>query len=459
MSKLKELQERRLELAGQIRSIAGKFDEKTGQWDGGAEVETSWRAVNEDYNKVTAEIDREKRSAEVAGRLADLDREDRSLGGGSTGGDRRGGHDTGDDGQPTAKDRKLAFRSWLRGSPRNEAEWDAVRRTRTNLSANFIDFDPVPGEQIEPSWARRGAVATEQRAAGIQARAAQTVTTTGGGYAISTGFLNRFEIALLKYGGIRRNATVLRTEQGNPIEFPTVDDTANKGRWLSINTAATNTAVAIGQKTLSAWLASSDYLLLPIQLIEDAAIDVEMYFANMLGERMGRLTASAYAVGDNSGMPNGIVTASTLGKTTASATAVTGDELLEFVHSVDPAYRESDGCGWAFHDNVLLAVRKLKDGNSNYLFQPGLTVGEPDRLLGYPYTVCNDMDSTINTGSKIAVFGDLSKYMIRDIGQVRIVRLIERFAEAHQIGLLGFMRTDGELIDAGTNPVKHLLTA
>jgi HK97 family phage major capsid protein len=69
------------------------------------------------------------------------------------------------------------------------------------------------------------------------------------------------------------------------------------------------------------------------------------------------------------------------------------------------------------------------------------------------------MSATFTTGQKLMLFGDLSKYLIRDVSSIRLVRLEERYADLDQIAFIAFMRSDGNLLDAGTRPVKWLALA
>jgi len=152
------------------------------------------------------------------------------------------------------------------------------------------------------------------------------------------------------------------------------------------------------------------------------------------------------------------VTKSTLGVTAASATAIAADELIGLIHSIDPAYRAL-GCGFMCHDSILLHIRKLKDGESRYLLQFGLQQNMPDSILGYTVTNNQDMQSSVATGTKTMLFGRLGDYKIRRVNQVRMYRLEERYRDADQDGFLAFVREDGNLLNAGTATVKHLLQA
>jgi len=149
------------------------------------------------------------------------------------------------------------------------------------------------------------------------------------------------------------------------------------------------------------------------------------------------------------------VTASTAGKTAASATAITADEIIDLLHSVDPAYRTSPKAAFMFNDATLASIRKLKDGDGNYLWQMGNVIqGQPGSLLGYRYYVNQAMDS-IAAAKKVVLFGDLGKYMVRKVGSPITFVARERFAPDY--GILGLIRFDGEA--ANTGAIKHLITA
>jgi HK97 family phage major capsid protein len=182
---------------------------------------------------------------------------------------------------------------------------------------------------------------------------------------------------------------------------------------------------------------------------------MELLLASLLGERLARLGNAQLTTGSGSSAPNGIVTASTLGKTAASATAIAADELIDLQHSVNAAYRRSPKCRWQFADSTLQAIRKLKDGQGNYLWQMGnVQTGAPDLLLGKPYSI-NDDVAAIATGAKAVIFGDHSTYFVRKVGAPIIGVLRERFWP--DLGIAGLMRFDGELAD--TAAVKHLKLA
>ena len=110
-----------------------------------------------------------------------------------------------------------------------------------------------------------------------------------------------------------------------------------------------------------------------------------------------------------------------------------------------------------FNDSTLLSMRKLKDGDGNYLWQPAdARTGAPATILGYGFAINQAVDS-LAAAKKAVLFGDFSKYVVRRVREFAVRRLDERYAEFDQVGFIGFARYDGELLD--TAAVKHLITA
>ena len=104
----------------------------------------------------------------------------------------------------------------------------------------------------------------------------------------------------------------------------------------------------------------------------------------------------------------------------------------------------------------MAKIAKLKDGNGQYIWQPSKQVGDPDRLLGNPVYQSEYASNTFTTGLYVGVFGDFSKYFIREVQGIQVVRLNERFADALQVAFFGYQRVDGRIVDAGTNPIRLL---
>jgi HK97 family phage major capsid protein len=295
---------------------------------------------------------------------------------------------------------------------------------------------------------------------GRELRGTNPQSTTGnmGGYTIPTGFMPELEKDMEDYSGILQAARVIRSSRGNTMYWPMVDDTAQLATLVSENASTTVADITFAQKQLDAYVLRT-LALASEEILQDSEFNMEEIIRDLFAERFGRPTNTYLTTGSGSSQPNGVVTASTLGKTAASATEITFDELIDLVHSVDPAYRGARKAAFMFHDNVLAHIKKISIGASDArsLWMPSYVAGEPDRIDGYRYYINQAMDSSINASSKLVLFGDFSKYIVRIVRDVEIRRLNERYAENLQVGFIGFFRFDGELIQP--NAVKHLITA
>lgn len=288
----------------------------------------------------------------------------------------------------------------------------------------------------------------------------QSTSTTAGGYTVPITLMNIIVKSMAAWGPMYDPGicTEIITSSGEEIDIPTVDDTAGNVVKTAEGTALTDDGgsdVVFGQKVLNAFVYDTEFIRWSLQLNQDSIFNVEALLGELLGERLGRRANTELTVGDGTGDPNGIVVASSLGVTAASATALTADELIDLQHSVDPAYRQSPKARFMFSDSSLKVIRKLKDGEGRYLWDAGdFTKGVAGSLLGSPYSV-NQAMAAVATGNKPIVFGDFGKYFVRKVGSPIIGVMRERFWPA--MGIAGLIRLDGELAD--TAAVKHLIMA
>ena len=283
-------------------------------------------------------------------------------------------------------------------------------------------------------------------------------TTTLGGYTIDTELFPQIVEAMKSYSGIAQAARFINTTGGNALYVPTVDDTATEAGLIAEAASITVQDLTFGQKQLDAYKYATQ-MKISWELMQDSAFNMDAEIRNAFAPRFGRAMNSSCTTGTGSSQPNGVVTASTLGKTTAAAAAFTFAEISDLIHSVDPAYRASNTCGFMFNDVVLNAIKKLAIGSSDArsLWLPSWREGEPDRIEGYRYWINQGMDSTIDTASKIMLFGDFQYYVIRLVQELVTLRLNERYADNGLIGYIGYMRWDGECVN--TAAIKHMLTA
>lgn len=278
-----------------------------------------------------------------------------------------------------------------------------------------------------------------------------------GAYIVPQGFQQELETALKAYGGVREVARVLQTSTGNPLSYPTANDTTNSGERLGENTTAGQANPTFGSLPFGAYTYSTKMVNVSNQLLQDSAFDVEAFLQAAFVDRIGRATNADFTVGTGSGdsMPKGISVAATAGPTTNTTLIVSYDDLVELEHSVGRAYRK--GAKFMFSDDVFKQIKKLKDAQGHPLWVPGLATGAPDTILGYQYVINDDMPS-IASGHNLALFGAMDKYLIRSVKGFEVKRLSERFGELNQTAFLGFYRADGNLVDAGTHPVKSLVS-
>jgi HK97 family phage major capsid protein len=182
------------------------------------------------------------------------------------------------------------------------------------------------------------------------------------------------------------------------------------------------------------------------------------FVAGQLANRLNRGINAHLTTGDNSGKPQGVVTGSTLGKTAASATAVTIAELLDLMYSVDVSYRNAAGAAFMMNSATFAAITKLGFGSSNDfpVVIPSMEAGAPDLLFGKPVYVNEDM-AGIATGEKSVIFGDMKQYYIHQAGGVQLLRLEERYADELSVGYLAYKRIDGNVVQGSA--IKHLIQA
>lgn len=414
---LNELNEQRMRLVAQAREALDEINKNTDE-SRAAELDQRHDAIMAEYDSVEKKIEREERQARVEARAEELRAERRPV---NKGGEER----KGDEG-PTYRE---VFAKVVCGAEIGElsSEERAVLRTGSTK---------------------------------FEARAQTAGTTTAGGFTVPTELANEIVRSMLAWGPMYDEdvARVISTASGNPMKLPTVNDTAVTAEAHTEAAALTDDGgkdVTFGQKSLDAYVFDTEFVRWSFELDDDSIFSMEALLADLLGERLGRIANAQLTTGSGSSAPNGVVTASTLGKTAAAVAAITADELIDLEHSVNRAYRKSPKAAFMMNDLTLKAVRKLKDSENRYIWQaPDIRSSYPQSLLGYSLHV-NDSMADLATGAKTVLFGDFNKYFVRKVGSPVIGVLRERFWP--DLGIAGLIRFDGELAD--TAAVKHLIQA
>jgi HK97 family phage major capsid protein len=287
-------------------------------------------------------------------------------------------------------------------------------------------------------------------------------TNSAGGFTVPTELATFIEKSMIATGPMYGNQffTVINTVAGNPFNIPTVDHTTVTAEAHTEGTQPTDDAgkdVTFGQKTLGAFAFDSEWVRWSAELNADSVLNMESLLGELLGELLGRIANAKLTTGSGSSDVEGIVTNSGAGKVAAATNAITADEIIDLIHSVDPAYRTSPNTAIMMADPTLSVVRKLKDGDGNYLWGMGnYQAGVPQNLLGYNVVV-NQAMANVGSGvsSKVMLFGDMSKFYVRKVGAPALYVARERFAP--DFGILGYIRFDGVLTN--TAAIKHLATA
>lgn len=273
--------------------------------------------------------------------------------------------------------------------------------------------------------------------------ALQIGTDSEGGYLVPDEYERTLVEALEEENIFRQLAKVIQTSSGDR-KIPVV---ASKGTasWIDEEGAYTESDDSFGQVSIGAYKLGT-MIKVSEELLNDSVFDLESYIAREFARRIGTKEEEAFFTGDGTGKPLGILAASggaETGVTAASATAVTADELMDLFYSLKSPYRKN--AVWILNDSTIKAIRKLKDNNGQYLWQPSLVAGTPDTILGRPVKTSAYMPA-IAAGAKTIAFGDFSYYWIADRQGRSFKRLNELYAANGQVGFLASQRVDGKMI-------------
>ena len=273
--------------------------------------------------------------------------------------------------------------------------------------------------------------------------ALQIGTDSEGGYLVPDEYERTLVEALEEENVFRQMAKVIQTSSGDR-KIPVV---ASKGTasWIDEEGAFPESDDSFGQVSMGAYKLGT-MIKVSEELLNDSVFDLQSYISREFARRIGAKEEEAFFTGNGTGKPLGILAATggaETGVTAASATAVTADELIDLFYSLKSPYRKKSV--WVLNDSTIKSIRKLKDTNGQYLWQPSLTAGTPDTILGRPVKTSAYMPA-IAAGAKSIAFGDFSYYWIADRQGRSFKRLNELFAATGQVGFLASQRVDGRLI-------------
>ena len=394
--KLKELKEKRAGLYTQIDSLRKETDGR----EMTAEEQQRWNSLISDFDKTDKEIATEERFLDIQKRQ-------------------------------------------LEEASRRESEEGADARANAEYRSAFADYLINGAQGVSP----------ENRAI-IEKRAA--ITGLSAGVLVPTELSNAIEVAIKSYGGMFEAGQIITTSRGSDLILPTVNDTDTKATIVAEYNQSTKKAPTFGSVTLKAYTYRTPIIPVSLELLQDSAFDLDPLLSGLLADAFGRGINEHLTMGDGTGKPKGVVTSAVECTNKAAATSINLDNIIDLIKSVDTAYARNGK--FMFNKNTLWELAKIKDTTGQFIWQQNAREGLAPTLFGKGYII-NDDVADIGKGNASVLFGDFSKYKIRVVKGFKVIRLNELLAEYLSIGLFGFARADGVLLDAGTNPVKKLVHA
>lgn len=369
---------------------------------------------------------------------------------------------------PTPADVRAALNRYLRGTRKKDGSDERILRVGQETTGGGLRL----GEDEESIIAQvRGvnlplgpALTPEERmifnpARNVppEQRILNITTNTEGQHTVPNAAMRPVEEAMLSIGGWRQTrAEIIRTSGGNPLPIPTDNDTANAATILAEGVSNTTSVDPVfGQVVLGAYKFHT-LIRFSLEFMMDTSLDLAAYLMRKIGIRFARGTNTQFTVGDGTTEPNGGLWAASIGYNAASASAIAYTDLTQLEHSVDPDERAN--AEWQFNDQILRALKELSVGASDArpLWLPGIAVRAPDTILGYSYSINQAMPSTIAGDTRTVIFGNHSAYKIREVRDLFIARLVERFMDEGEIGYWCAWRQDGDLVDPASNKLRVL---
>ena len=273
--------------------------------------------------------------------------------------------------------------------------------------------------------------------------ALQVGTDSEGGYLVPDEFEHTLVEALQEENIFRKLAHIIQTASGDrKIPVVTSKGTAS---WVDEEGSITESDDSFGQVSIGAYKLGT-LIKVSNELLNDSVFPLEGYISKEFARRIGAKEEDSFFNGDGDGKPVGIFHSTggaQVGVTAASTSAITADEIIDLFYSLGAPYRKK--AVWVLNDATVKSIRKLKDGNGNYLWQPALTADTPDTLLGRPVYTSTSVP-TIASGAKVIAFGDFSFYWIADRQGRIFKKLSELYATTDQTGFVATQRVDGKLI-------------
>lgn len=264
-------------------------------------------------------------------------------------------------------------------------------------------------------------------------------TDSEGGYLVPDEYEKKLVQALEDEVFFRSLANVIKTSSGDR-KIPIVTS-KGEAAWIDEGGQFPESDDSFGQTSIGAYKLAT-MIKVSDELLNDSVFNIENYISKEFARRIGTKEEEAFFVGDGKGKPEGLFGSADLGVTAATVN-ITFDDVMDLFYSLRAPYRKK--ATWLLNDSTVKAIRKLKDGNGNYIWQPSVRDGEPDRILNRPYRTSIYVPE-LAAGNRVMAFGDYSYYWIADRQGRSFKRLNELYATTGQVGFLACERVDGKLI-------------
>lgn len=374
-------------------------------------------------------------------------------------------------------------------TPEEQGQWDGLNTELDNLDKRIksaLDteqrakeqdeaFNRLSGQPVERGGQPAEGVASELRkflkgegkryfdvmpAGVVNYRTLSKLTAAAGANTVPTSFYDRLVAHLIEVSGLMKTGpTILNTNSGESIQIPKT--TAHSSAAIVTEGSAISPSdPAFGQVTLGAFKYGT-LIQVSRELLDDTGVDLEGYLAMQAGRALGNALGAHLVTGTGTGQPRGVVTDATSAATTTTGQtpvgAATADNLIDLFYSVIAPYRESSSAAFLVKDSTMANIRKLKDTTGQYIFQPALTLGTPDTLMGKPIYTDPFVAAPI-AGAKAYLFGDFSQYFVRMAGGVRFERSDDFAFSSDLVTFRALLRADAALVDL-TGAVKYLTSA
>jgi HK97 family phage major capsid protein len=322
------------------------------------------------------------------------------------------------------------------------------------VSVNGDDYESrLSAEQAKRSKAFHrfitGGTTATYKAGAIEARALQMDSDPAGGYTVrGEQFVEQLIQAVDDLLWIRGMATTYTVTNAESLGVPSLDTDPADADWTSeLATGGEDTAMAFGKRELTP-RPLAKRIKISKKLMQASALPIENIVRTRLAYKFAVTQEKAFLTGSGVNQPLGLFTASADGIPTTrdvstgnTGTSLTFDGLISAKYALKANYWPR--AAWLFHSDGMEQIAKLKDGNGQYIWQPTVTAGQPDRILNFPVRVSEFSPNTFTTGQYVGMLADYSHYWIADALSLELQMLVELYAETNQVGFIGRLETDG----------------